>query len=461
MKQMFNYTFAIMLCLLSSTTALAGSPGQTTLILDLNESISTALQYSPEIGEAEADLALTSSKLDEAKSYRYPQISVTSLFGPAPGAKREDLTPVINTNKSFNIRDLTWFTSTDILVTQPLWTFGKISENMKAATHGIEVDKAKKRQKGNEVALEVKKYYYGIILARELQNVLAELQLYMIQGKQKIQQLIDNESASGDPLDLFKIDAYSGEINKYMEEALKGERLAKAALKARLGLADNVEINVTDERLKLPEDILPELNATIEMARIQRPEFKQLSEGLAARNALVQAAKANYYPDLFVAGLLSWAYADQRDRIKNPYINDTFKHTYGGVALGLKWKLDFGITGSKVSGEQAQLNRLESTKLYADNYIPLQVKKAWLEMQESKNNVSTTKNAFESAKKWGTAALANFDFGIGNPRDVFDAIGVYGKMKAAHFQSIYDFIIAKANLEYAIGENPLPQNPQK
>jgi len=33
---------------------------------------------------------------------------------------------------------------------------------------------------------------------------------------------------------------------------------------------------------------------------------------------------------------------------------------------------------------------------------------------------------------------------------------VYGKMKSAHYQSIFDFYMAKANLVYAIGENPLP-----
>ena len=238
-----------------------------------------------------------------------------------------------------------------------------------------------------------------------------------------------------------------------MEEALKGERLATAALKARLGLADNVDVTVATERLELPKDAIPELNGVIERARLQRPEFKQLAEGMAARTALVEAAKANYYPDVFLAGMVSWAYADNRDRIKNPYISDTFQHTYGGVALGLKWHLDFGITAAKVAAEQAQLNRLSSTKSYADSYIPLQTQKAWLEMQEAKKNVTITQNAFQSAKKWGAAALANFDFGIGNPRDVFDAVGVYGKMKAAYYQSIFDYNMAKANLEYAMGDH--------
>ncbi|CAH2032480.1 TolC family protein [Trichlorobacter ammonificans] len=442
-------------CILTAVgTAGAGSPSQATLVLDLNECIRTALQAAPELGEAEADIRLTSSKLKEAQSYRYPQIEVLSLFGPAPSARRSDIEPTVKTDIAFSVKNLTWFTSADLLVTQPLWTFGKISENMKAATHGIEVDKAKKQQKANEVTLEVKKYYYGVLLARELQNVLSELQQYMRQGKEKIQQLIDNESPAGDEMDLFKIDAYSGEINNYMEAALKGERLALAALKARLGLNGTLDVTVADTQLLMESRTIPDLTGSVEQARLQRPEFKQLSEGLRARTALVDAAKANYYPDLFLAGMLSWAYANDRDRIKNPYLSDRFQHTYGGVALGLKWHLDFGITGAKVAAEQAQLNRLESTKAYADTFIPLQIQKAWLEMKEAEKVVESSFIAYRSAKKWGAAALANFDFGIGNPRDIFDAVAVYGKMKAAHYQAIYDYNIAKANLEYAVGSLP-------
>ncbi len=454
MRSPFTAAVTAMALLATTTTAMAGSPGKTTLIFDLDHCISAALKAAPELGEAQADLDLTASKLQEAKSYRYPQADVLALFGPAPGAQRQDITPTINTDKAFTSHNLTWFTSADLMVTQPLWTFGKITNNMQAALHGMEVDKAKKQQKADEVVLEVKKYYYGVLLARELKDVLAELQDYMNSGRKKVQDLIAHDVPSGDEMDLYKIDAYSGAIHKYMAEANKGERLALAALKARLNLGDNVEIDLPPERLTLDSAPIGDITTYIEQARLQRPEFRQLKEGLAARAALVDAAKSNYYPDIFLAGIVSWAYADKRDRIDNPYLSDRFQHAYGGVALGLKWHLDFGITGAKVAAEQAQLNRLQSTRIYADAYIPLQVRKAWLEMKEAEKVATATKAAFMSAKKWGAAALANFDFGIGSSRDVFDAVEIYGKMKADYFQALYNYRIAQANLDYAIGEQP-------
>lgn len=430
----------------------AGSPGQTTLLLDLQGCIDTALKAAPELGEAEADLELTASKLAEAKAHRYPQLDAMALFGPAPGAKRSDINPLVNTDKKFSIKDLTWFANANLMVTQPLYTFGKISESMKAATHGIEVDRSRKQQKGNEVALEVKKYYYGLLFAREMLGVLDELDQYMQQGKRQVQALIDKGADSGDPMDLYKIDAYSGAIHKFRQEAIKGERLATAALKARLGLGDNVNISVHEERLEPPVDSIPDTGSSIEKARQQRPEFKQLAEGIAARTALVEAAKGYYYPDIFLAGMASWSYSDGRERVKNPYLNDPFNHSYAAIALGVRWHLDFGITSAKVAAERAQLNRLTSTKNYAESYIPLQTEKALLEMQEAKNNIENSRTAFMSARKWAAAALANFDFGVGDPRDIFDAVEVYGKMKGAYYQAIYDFRIAQANLDYATGE---------
>ena len=169
----------------------------------------------------------------------------------------------------------------------------------------------------------------------------------------------------------IKLDAFSGEVAKYLEEAIKGEQLAMAALKTRLGLPDDARLEIESERLVMDEDGVQPYETYLDKGRIRRPEFRQIAEGLKARSALVEAAQANYYPDIFLGGLFSWAYAEDRDRIRNPYINDQFKHLNGGVALGARWKLDFGITGAKVAGERAQYNRLLSTREFADANDPV------------------------------------------------------------------------------------------
>jgi outer membrane protein TolC len=437
---------ALLFCSYTGAAELAEKPR---LVLGLDDCVRIALKSAPELGEAQADIDQTASKLEEAKSYRYPQIEVMTLFGPAPHARSQDFN---STDVTFKLKEMTWFSSADATIIQPLYTFGKISANMTAAGHGIEVDRARKVQRANEVALKVREYYFGLMLARELKEVVLEVQETLNKARGKAQKMLEEQANGVEEIDIFKLDAFSGEVAKYLEEASKGEQLALAALKSRLGLSSDTRLEIDSERLVTDEENLPFYETYLEKARVRRPEFKQIAEGLKARSALVEAAEANYYPDIFLGGLVSWAYAEDRDRIRNPYTTDQFKHLTGGVALGARWKLDFGITGAKVASERAQYNRLLSTREYADANIPLQIKKYYLDLKEAENSIVATRSAYSNAKKWAVTALANFDFGIGPAKEILEGLQAYARMRAAYFQSIYNLKIARANLDYATGE---------
>jgi outer membrane protein len=433
--------------------SLAAESPASKAVLTLDDCVQRALKAAPELGEAQSDIALATSKLDEAKSYRFPQLEVTTLVGPAPIAHKDAISPFIKTDETlFSINALTWFTSADATIIQPLYTFGKISENMKAATHGIEVDRSRKQQRANEIVLKVHEYYNGLLLAREMKELVLEVEEILIRAREKAQKLLDQGSDTVDEMDLYKLDAFSGEATKYLEEAKKGEALALAALRARMGMPVDAPLETGSERLVLIDSEIPPLETYIENARHRRPEFHQIAEGLKARSALVEAAKANYYPDIFLGGLFSWAYADERERVKNPYLNDQFNHLNAGVALGARWKLDFGITSAKVSGERAQYNRLLSTREFADTNVPLQVKKYYLDLIEAKNSAKATRSAYLNAKKWAVTAVANFDFGMGPAKDIFEALQAYSTMRSDFFKSIYNYRIAAANLDYATSE---------
>lgn len=433
--------------------SLAAESPKPQAVMTLDDCIRMALKAPPELGEAESDIALATSKLDEAKSYRFPKLELTTLVGPAPIAHKDAITPIIKTDEPlFSVNALTWFASADATIIQPLYTFGKISENMKAATHGIEVDRSRKEQRANEVVQKVHEYYNGLLLAREMKELVLEVKEILISARGKAQKLLDQGSDTVDEMDLYKLDAFSGEAAKYLEEAKKGEALALAALRARMGMSVDAPLEIATERLVIVDVEIPPLETYLENARRRRPEFRQISEGLKARSALVEAAKANYYPDIFLGGLFSWAYADERDRIQNPYINDQFNHLNAGIALGARWKLDFGITDAKVAGERAQYNRLLSTREFADTNIPLQVKKYYLDLIEAKNSATATRGAYLNAKKWAVTAIANFDFGMGPAKEIFEALQAYSSMRADFFKSIYNYRIAAANLDYATNE---------
>lgn len=438
--------------LFDAGSVMAAEPGQGKLVLDVRECVRRALDTAPELGEAQADIALTATRLDEAKAHRYPQLEILGLTGPVPQARGNQ---VFSPDSIDQTDRWTWFGRGDATLIQPLYTFGKIAENMKAAGHGIEVDRARKEQRRNEIAVKVKEYYYGLLLARELKELLLEVREDVGKAREKAVKLLDQGSPNVEEMDIYKLDTFAGVVAKYLEEAKKGEALALAALRARLGLPADAALEIAAERLTPDEKRLPGLDAYLDISRARRPEYRQIREGLQAREALVEAARAGWYPDIFLAGYLSAAYAEKRDRVANPWVPDQFNHFWGGVALGLKWKLDFGITGAKVANEQAQYDRLLHTRDFADTNIPLQIRKFHLDLQEADKSIEATRNAYTNAKKWAVAAIANFDFGIGPAKEIFDALQEYAKMRAAYFQSIYNYNLALANLDFAVGEEPL------
>jgi len=446
----------IVFLLILLTTGVPGfaaeGQGRGRVVLDLQGCIAKAIATAPEMGEAGADIDLAASRFAEARGHLFPTVEFLGLSGPVPQARGNQVSSPDSINQT---ERLTYFLKGDATLIQPLYTFGKISENMRAATHGIEVDRAKKEQTRNEIALKVDEYYNGLLLARELQALLRYVRDTLQEARDKAQKLFDDGSPNVVLEDLYKLDSYRGGVAGYLAEADKGERLALAALKARLGLAADADFDIATTELAAATESVADVATYIAAAREKRPEFRQIREGLKAREALVEAARADYFPDLFLAGYLSGAYSEKRDRVTNPWVPDQFNHTWAGIALGLRWKLDFGITDAKVAGKRAELNRLLHTREFAEANIPLQVRKYHLDLAAAEEKMAATSQGYKNAKKWIVAAVSNFDFGIGPAKEIFDALEQYAKTRAAWFQAVYDRNVARAGLDYAAGNDPL------
>jgi outer membrane protein TolC len=184
-----------------------------------------------------------------------------------------------------------------------------------------------------------------------------------------------------------------------------------------------------------------------------RPEFTQAREGVQAYEALVQAAKADYYPIFFVGVVGSLADATNRDRFTNPFVFDSLKDDVAAPVVGFKWHYDLGITAGKVDEVQAQLGQVQQKHALAEQGIPYQVRQAYLEMEQHRDNIQATREGYRNGRKWLVAALSNFDLGVGEGKDVADAALAYAKLRASYFQSVYGYNFALASLDHVTGRD--------
>ncbi|MDH5767645.1 MAG: TolC family protein [Nitrospirota bacterium] len=417
------------------------------VVFDLKQCIKKAVEVSPEIGESRYEEEVYKSKKMQADSADYPQIEIIALTGPSPEARKDEFLKTDISDSSIN----GVFGSFTLNVVQPIYTFGKISSYKSAASSGIKVARAGVDKKTSDIILRTKEFYYGLLLAKDMKNLVLEIHDELTRSIEKTEKQLEADSPWADEINLYKFRAVLGEAEKNLNEIEKGIALVKDALRTSMGLPRGTEFDTADSSLTPEEQVPDELNTYPEITPVLRPEFVQLHEGLNAKRALIEVEKSNYYPHIFLGATGYIAGATNRDRLKNPYVSDIFGDRFIAAYLGLKWSIDFGITKGRVHEAEAEYAKLLEKKRFADEAIPLQVRKAYLDLEEAKKNILETKKAYTNAKKWLVSAIANYDMGIGEAKEITDAASAYALTKSSYLKSLYNHKLSYATLLYATG----------
>lgn len=440
-----------------SAAAQGQPPGEgKRLVFSLEEAVKRVLEVSAEIKEARAGVDVSRSKQAQAEAAKWAQLEANIFAGPSPESNlTRDGSTDGTIQSSSRVDDPVIngiFGRAQILLVQPLYTFGKISSFREAAARGVGVSEAAVGQRASEVALQVKQFYYGYLLARELREFVDGIRDELKKALEKAERQVEAGSPAATLSDVYKLRAFLAEVDKGIDQAEEGLKLAQSALRTSLRVEEGVEFELADKTLTPVQIDIKGVEDYVRLARELRPEFMQLREGIKAREALVQAAIADQYPILYAAAVADIAQSTNRDESEIPIITDPLQHTQGGVILGLRWHFDFGITRGKIDGARAEYTQLLHKQDFAERGIPLQVRKAYLELQKAEQDIETTKRGYRDARRWLVTAVANFDLGVGEARDLAEALQTYAKLRADNFRAIYNQRLALANLAFATGE---------
>ena len=437
---------SLMFVLLSGTSA----TGEEAPVFGLDALIQMALEKSPQLKESEQDIMAAQSDLAQAKAAQWAQMDVFALSTAALDA---NLPTVFNGNLVNNDKDSYGiFGSLDFLIVQPIFTFGKISNRQDAAKYGVLAQKAAKEKKRAEVVLNVKELYFGLIVARQGVGAADDANQFVKDARQRIQRLLSVGSPNVSEVDLYRLETFESDITTFKAKAESGVRMAYLALKRTVGFKEDQEFQLDLKDLPRDTRALDAQDDYIRRAMEQRPEFVELKNGIEARKSLVEAAKADLYPSIFVAGLGSFAGAPGRERNPISYFPDRYNHGDAGGFLGTNWHFDLGLGKAKVNKAKAEFQKLLHTKDYAELNIPLEVAKYYQDIVEFQKSFEAFEKGMISARKWIVSAFANFDIGTGTAKDMFDAIDRYGKNRGDYLRALFNYHVALAKLSYAIGE---------
>jgi outer membrane protein TolC len=430
--------------------ALPAQPRQAPRVITLNDAITESVQFSPQIKEEQFGVLLRQSQRAQASAARFAQLEITIVGGPSPQARGNQIQSP-DSKLSPEINGV--FGRATLSIIQPLYAFGKINSLRDAATHGMAVSQAQVHQKATEVAMLVREAYYGYLLATSLENLAQEIGDQLTKTVEKVRRQLDAGAPGVDNVDLYKLETFQGELEKQLNDIREGKALALTGLRTLMNLEPTLPITLAETSLEPMVRDVEAVEQLVNTSRQLRPEFTQAREGVKAYEALVKAAKADYYPVFFFAVFGSFAEATNRNTLSNPFIFDPIHDDVAAPVLGLRWKYDLGITAGKVDEVAAQLGQVQQKHALAELGIPFQVRQAYLELEQHKANIEATEKGFRSGRRWLVAASSNFDLGVGAGKDVADAAVAYAKLRASYFQAVYNFNMGLAKLDHAAGRD--------
>ena len=432
-------------------------------VLSLDEAVALAVKNSPQIKAEQFAVLVRQSQRAQADAARFAQMDVTIVGGPSPRA-RGDQTDSPDSKNSVAINGA--FALATFNIVQPIYAFGKINNLRAAATHGMAVEEARVHQKATEVAMLVREAYYGYLLAASLEKLALEIGSQLGSTLKKVRRQLDAGVPGVDNVDLLKLQTFQGQLEKQLNDILQGKALALAGLRTLTGLTPSLPIELADARLQPLERQAQLLEEAISDAHRLRPEFVQAREGVKAFERLLAAAEADYYPLVFVGLFGNLAEATNRSRLSNPFVYDPLMDDVLSPVVGMRWHFDLGVTAAKVDEVAAELGQVQQQSALAEQGIPFQVQQAYLELEQHQANISATRKAFRSGRQWLVAAVANFDLGVGEGKDVAEAALAYAQLHAAYFQAVYHFNLGLARLDHRAGRDVvevrghLPPMPQ-
>jgi outer membrane protein len=439
----------------------------------LDALLELAKKNSPSLVAGVAATAVLEAQLLEANRSRFPSGELSSYVAPVPEIRCVTSTPAPagvdpNTWRLSHCDGTDWsfdksnwadsitklsgvFTRTEIKLVQPLYTFGKLSAGISAAQSGVRASKSRQAGSVAELELSIRKAYWGVKLAREIQATLEEGVGYIEEAQKKIDKELADGTGEVSVTDRLRLRTVRAEIEARVLEAKRMGLLARSGIRTLIGLEAPSDLDVDEEALAPVETTSRSLKEYRELAMQNRPEVRALQEFIIAKQALADLEWKKQYPDLVLVGTAQYAYANNVDHPKNAFANDPFNSAGVGLAAALRMPLDLGVKNARAQRLQAEANESTAKQREALAGIGFEVEKAWNEMNEAYERLKVVQKGEKAGRQWISAISQNLAVGLAEAKDFSDALLAFFQARIRYLQTVYDHNVAVAALTRATG----------
>jgi outer membrane protein TolC len=428
---------------------------------NLQKLIAETVRENPQVLAAEHVMASSREFLAEAKHAYWPTFSLEGLIAPSVdihcevpnglGGTNPNLCLQANVQNPVQVYPTGVLTRWELRLNAPIYTFGKLGASRDSAEQGYAINEHRIEAIRQDLTLQVVRAYYALKVARELIDMIKDGRGKLEDAIKTIEEDLDKGKGNVVETDLLRLKVAEATLDSRALEAVKGEKLARAALRVLVpGAGENIDI---DQELIDPVE-LPErpLAWYQEAARVHRPEVFITKAQNAQAKSNVDAARANFYPDISLSASVFglWASTEDDDPL-SPYMNHPFASWgyQGGVVM--RWALDLHLKSPRYERAKADYEAVLAGSRAAMNYWNFDVEAAYETMQEAGKRIDVLARGEKSAHSWLTATAQLFAVGTAEARDFNDALVAYFDAHGRYLQAIYDFNTAVAQLSRVVG----------
>jgi outer membrane protein TolC len=413
--------------------------------LTLEQVIAKALA-SPRARMVDGDRDAAAARVDEADAARLPKAKITAFGTLSPEIHCLDPACNMTEPKNFALKFSGLFGSAQIDITQPVYTFGKISHARNAAHAGLDAERALADEAAGDLAVDAARAYWGIKTARELGGMLDDGIDEIAKAAAQLEERAGGGKGKPDVSiqDRQRVAVLLAEAKVQRADAVQAESEALAGLRALTGVPD---ADVDDAALAAIDRAIPTRTAAE-----RRPQAIAAQTGARAADELAAMAVSQYFPDLaFVAsGVI--ASAQGADDPPSVFANDPYNRSGAGVVLGLSWTLEPWTVAARVERARAEAHKAHAQSELASLGARYDGDNALADATAAHDKVAAAGQGEQAARTWLASVLQAEAIGTAESRDLADAYIAWFQMRARWAQAVFQWNVAVVRLDRAAGE---------
>ncbi len=397
------------------------------IILTEKEAIKAALKNNYDILSKKEEIKAASARLKQAWSQVFPHISVGANY-----TRYEDH-PFIayQDNRGYSVS-----------VNQILFSGGRVANTIVAGKKALKATREGERELENKIIYSAKQAFYTVLLAREFVKIrkqtleLAEENLSITQRRYK--------KGEASHYDLLRSEV---EVANIKPQLIKAENFLETSLnllKVLLGIDPAKEIEVKGEFEFTPEEV--DLNSEVNLALEKRPSLKEIALQEKAAKSQVRAAFAGYLPQI------NLNFTDSANQKEAFTVGREEYDDYWVAVVSVSMPIFDGfLTYAKVKEAKARQRELSILRKKLKDYVKVEVENTVLDLKAAKSSVESQQENVKRAEEAYRIVKERYAQGQASQLDLLDARVALSTARVNFINSLYDFVVAKAKLDYVVG----------